>query len=473
MSMGLHSNSRTSNSDWLYSGNNWLNMGSISISMGLGSIQGAGLAGNRSLDWVADFSGHWVALFNWNLDTDSLWNSSGDGGTGLSGHLGALGNSNTVGNSDTVWGGDSFGNWNTNWDSNTVRNRHTSWNSNSSGRLDWDLSALSVNLLLTLSASWDLGNSNWGNSSNSWGTKSNWGNSSNSRGSSKRSSNSSNTKWSSTKEELSISISFRIGLTLDNSLGERVQSKSSNKRTNSSSWGNNSSSLGNSNRSSSNSWGSSNSWSGSNSRDSSWGSNSWSSGNNWSMGNNLLLDSDISDNILADLSHDVLALLGEGCLWDDLGLSGALLGLCALLLGGALLLLDHGLDVLTLLLSGALGLIHAHLLGDSLTHLLGDLLDEVGALLLCGSGALLFGDLNGDGDTLLLGGGGALLPGLSVGLWHTHGSAHILTDSVADLVCHGVIHGPALGGIVMSVMVAGVSSVTITRVSICITQSKG
>merc|ERR1719410_2567079 len=146
--MGLHSNSRTSNSDWLYSGNNWLNMGSISISMGLGSIQGAHLAGNRSLDWVADFSGHWVALFNWNLDSDrvwdlgtggdrlgvalGLWNSSGDGGTGLSGHLGALGNSNTLGNSDTVWGGDSFGNWNTNWDSNTVRNRHTSWNSNSS-----------------------------------------------------------------------------------------------------------------------------------------------------------------------------------------------------------------------------------------------------------------------------------------------------------------------------------------------------
>merc|ERR1712227_709043 len=135
---------------------------------------GAGLAGNRPLDWVAHFSGNWVALFNWNLDGDGVWDL-GTGGDRLGVALGLRNSSGDsvaggdwLGNTDTVWGGDSFGNWNTNWDSNTVRNRHTSWNSNSSGRLDWDLSALSVNLLLTLSASWDLGNSNWGNSSKSW-----------------------------------------------------------------------------------------------------------------------------------------------------------------------------------------------------------------------------------------------------------------------------------------------------------------
>merc|ERR1719410_1289553 len=101
--MGLHSNSRTSNSDWLYSGNNWLNMGSISISMGLGSIQGAGLAGNRPLNWVA--------LFNWNLDGDWVW----DLGTGGD-RLGvALGLRNSSG--DSVAGGDWLGHTDSLWNS--------------------------------------------------------------------------------------------------------------------------------------------------------------------------------------------------------------------------------------------------------------------------------------------------------------------------------------------------------------------
>lgn len=224
MSVGLHSHSGTSHSNWLHMGDsNWGSMGSIAVSMGLGSVQTTGLAGYRSLDWVADLSGHWVALLHWDLDSDgvgnlgtgghrlgvalglwdgpgdgvagghwlghahSLGDGSGDGGALLSGNLGALGNTDTVGNSDTVWGGHSSGNWDTNWNSNTVRNRHTSGNNNCSGSLDWNLSALSVNLLLTLSGSWSNTNGNWG-SCNSWSSsKSSWG--------SKTTQN-----WSSTKE---------------------------------------------------------------------------------------------------------------------------------------------------------------------------------------------------------------------------------------------------------------------------------
>jgi len=199
--MGLHSNCY-----WLDC-NNWGSVGGVAVSMGLGSVQGTGLAGDRSLDGMADLSGDWVALFNWDLDcdgvrdlgtsgdrlgaalglwdssgdgvasgdwlgnTDSLWNSSGDGGTGLSGNWGALGNTDTLGNSHTVWGGDSSGNWNTDWNLDTVRNRHTLGNSNSSDMLDWNLSALSVNLLLTLSGNW----SSWGsNTNNSWGSRNSW-----------------------------------------------------------------------------------------------------------------------------------------------------------------------------------------------------------------------------------------------------------------------------------------------------------
>ena len=86
-----------------------------------------------------------------------------------------------------------------------------------------------------------------------------------------------------------------------------------------------------------------------------------------------------------------------------------------------------------------------------------DLFDNVCALLLSGGGAGLLGDLPGDSDALLGGGGGALLPGLGVGLGHAHGGADILTDGVADLLGHGVVHGLALGGVVTSVVVAGVS----------------
>ena len=86
-----------------------------------------------------------------------------------------------------------------------------------------------------------------------------------------------------------------------------------------------------------------------------------------------------------------------------------------------------------------------------------DLFDNVCALLLSGGCAGLLGDLPGDSDALLGGGGGALLPGLGVGLGHAHGGADILTDGVADLLGHGVVNGLALGGVVTSVVVAGVS----------------
>jgi len=48
MSMGLHSHSRTSHSNGLYmvGHSNWLHESSIAVSMGLGGVEGAGLAGH-------------------------------------------------------------------------------------------------------------------------------------------------------------------------------------------------------------------------------------------------------------------------------------------------------------------------------------------------------------------------------------------------------------------------------------------
>ena len=50
------------------------------------------------------------------------------------------------------------------------------------------------------------------------------------------------------------------------------------------------------------------------------------------LGHNLLLDGDMGLDLGADLGDDILALGGEAGLRHGLGLSGALLGLCALLL---------------------------------------------------------------------------------------------------------------------------------------------
>ena len=153
------------------------------------------------------------------------------------------------------------------------------------------------------------------------------------------------------------------------------------------------------------------------------GGNSRDSSEDW-------LDGDL---LGADLGDDVLALGGEGGLGHSPGLSGALLGLSALLLCGALLLSDGPLHVLALGLSGALGLVTAHLIRHGLAHLLGHLLHDVGALLLGGGGALLLGHIPGHGGALLLGVGGALLPGLSPGLCHSGIGAHALSDGRAGL----------------------------------------
>ena len=78
--------------------------------------------------------------------------------------------------------------------------------------------------------------------------------------------------------------------------------------------------------------------------------------NNSGVGDDVLLETNLGLDLGADLGDDVGALLGEGGLGDGLDLVGALLGLSALLLGGALLL-GHGVGhILALLLSGALKL---------------------------------------------------------------------------------------------------------------------
>ena len=145
------------------------------------------------------------------------------------------------------------------------------------------------------------------------------------------------------------------------------------------------------------------------------------------------LGGDLGLELGADLGDNVLALGGEACLGHSLGLIGALLGLSALLLCGAHLLSDGLGHIFTPGLSGALLLIFADLLHHSLTHHLRHLLHNVDALLLSRVGALLLGNIPDHSDALLLGVGAALLPRLSPDLGHGNVGAHTLSDVGADL----------------------------------------
>lgn len=353
-------------------------------------------------------------------------------------------------------------------DRHTLGHSHAVGHSHSPQGLHGHLSALTLNLLLTRSGGGMAGR-RANSDSRSVGERSNGGQTS--------------------EEELRISLSLglSVSLALGDPGGEGVKAESTDQRSNSSGGGGqngradrransvgpntikSSNTRGNTRGNTSNKAGVNNS-SGGNTSNSHGGK--LGSGDKGLVGDHLALDSHLGLELGADLGDDVPALLGEAGLGHGLGLSSALLGLCALLLGGALLLGDGPGHVLALGLGGAHGLVSADLLSHGVADLLGHLLHNVGALLLTPGGALLLGHLSVHSGALLLSVGAALLPGLCPGLGHGVGGAHALGDSGAGLLGDGVIHSAAHGGVVAPVMVAAISALTIARVSLRITQSQ-
>merc|ERR1711874_624895 len=395
---------------------------SVTVRVGLDCLHdSAVLTSNLLVDWLAHLPGGWGAFFHLcghrDLDRDGpalgdglsnavgLGDSSGDSvaggdglgvaegvsdlpGGGLAGspwHSNTLGHRHTLGNSNAMRNSDAFG------------NSDTFGDGNGTGPLDRDLSALSVNLLLALGS-----NSNRG--SNGYRSNSNRGSNSyrSNRGSSKSNrcwAGSKTTYWESIEsKELSISIgisfSFSIGLTLANCMGKELWSSREN-----TSWkntGRKSSSVKSKSRRKKT--GSSHT----SSRKSIDNSRSCNS-----MTNNLGMGLDLHLGLSTHLMNDVIAFLNKGgfrdglCLGGALLLSGALLGICALLLCGAGLLGGALLCVLALLLCGALGHVSALLLGDGGALLVGHLPHNVPALCLSVCGALLLINLAGGGGALL------------------------------------------------------------------------
>lgn len=353
---------------------------------GDGAALGDGLGGAHSLGHL---SGHCGAVSLGNLDTDGVGHILADDGALLPGHRGALRHRDAVRDSNTVRLGDGPGDGDADGNLDTVRDRHAIGHLDSPHGLDWHLSALTVNLLLARSGGWTgnrggevggcdgatvgvvgTGNSRSGNSN---------GGSPCSGTEGKRSggdkSGSDRSKASEKELGVSVSIGLGISLTLGNPGGEGVKSESSNQRSNSGGGGDGGNSRGASNKTSiKNTSGGGDT---SNSHRGNLGSR-----NDSGVSHNLLLDGDMGLELGADLGDDVLTLSGEAGLWHGLGLGGALLGLCALLLGGALLLSNGPGHVLTLGLCCALGLVTANLISHGLAHLLRHLPHNVGALLL-------------------------------------------------------------------------------------------
>jgi len=403
--------------------------GSVTVRVCLDCLHdSAVLTSNLLVDWLADLPGCWGAFFHLcghrDLDRDGpalgdglgnavgLGDSSGDSvagghrlgvaegvsdlpGGGLAGspwHSNTLGNRHTLGNSNTVRNSDAFWHSDTFWHCNAMRNSHAFGNSdtfgdgNGAGPLDRDLSALSVNLLLALGS-----NSNRGSN----GYRSN-------RGSSKSNrcwAGSKTTYWESIEpKELSISIgisfSFSIGLTLANCMGKELGSSRKN-TSRKSSTRKNSSVKSKSRRKKTGSSQPSSRKSIDNSRSSN------------SMTNNIGMGLHLDLGLSAHLMNDVIAFLNKGgfrdglCLGGALLLSGALLGILALLLCGARLLGGALLCVLALLLCGALGHVSALLLGDGGALLVRHLPHNISALCLSVCGALLLRNLTGGGGALL------------------------------------------------------------------------
>lgn len=480
-------------------------LGSVAVGVSVdshGLVDRAVLAGNLLVDWLADLPGHGGALLHlggdghadgdgpavsdWLVNTGGLGDSPGDGGTlgdrlgvadgvgdlpGGSPALGpwnsdalrnidALGNSNAMRNSHTLGDSNTLGN------SDTLRNCDAFWNSNTlgnlngAGSLDRNLSALPVNLLMTLGS-----NSNW--SSNSHGSN---GSSHSSRGSSEGKwcwASSKRTNWEGIEsKELSIGISIgisfsiSISITLAKTMVEKLRSSRNNTSWKSSSV--DSKSRREKARSSNSSRNSSKT--SRNSSDSSRSSDSMT--NNISMGLDLYLG------LSTDLMDNVIAFLNKSCFWDGLCHSGTLLlsctllGVSALLLGGTGLLSSALLGVLALLLSGTLGHISALLLSHCGALLVRDIPHNVGALLLGVGGALLLGDLPGGGGTLRDSPGVAFFLVFCSEVCNSSGLALRICDSGTGLGSNCVVGDGALGCVMFPMVVSTIATVTIPGVSL-------
>jgi hypothetical protein len=148
------------------------------------------------------------------------------------------------------------------------------------------------------------------------------------------------------------------------------------------------------------------------------------------------------------LSNNIDTLGGVAGFSHSLGLSDALLLLCALLLGhNGALVLGHLPDGV-----GALGN------GAGVALLLGNSLDGVGALLDTSGGALLLRYRLECGGAVLHRSGGALLLVLGNKVCDGLGGAHRLVHNAAHLSGHSLVHSVTLGGNSHSAVVAVVMS---------------
>merc|ERR1740128_596019 len=150
----------------------------------------------------------------------------------------------------------------------------------------------------------------------------------------------------------------------------------------------------------------------------------------------------------AYLMDNILALLDQSCLRNSLGLSGALLVFCALLLCCALRNLG------TLLIS--------HSVAPMLWHLG----DNIGALLLSVSGALLLGHITGNSGALLYGSGGALFLAFSDIVCDSSGVADRFRYCCACLGGDRLIGCVTLGCVMLSVVMSPIASMSIARIGL-------
>merc|ERR1719420_763741 len=214
------------------------------------------------------------------------------------------------------------------------------------------------------------------------------------------------------------------------------------------------------------------------------------SGSSNSMSNNISVGLDLNLGLSADLVNNVFAFLNKSCLRDCLSLSGALLlgsalislsalllsgtllGISALLLGGTRLLSGTLLGVSALLLGGTLGHVSALFLSGGGALLVRDIPHNVGAGLLSVSGALLLGNLTGSGGTLGDTSGGAFLLVFCSEVGDSSCVAFRVCDCGTSLGSYCVIGNGTLWCIMFSVVVSTITTMTIARISLGITQGK-
>merc|ERR1719420_2471605 len=202
------------------------------------------------------------------------------------------------------------------------------------------------------------------------------------------------------------------------------------------------------------------------------------SGSSNSMSNNISVGLDLNLGLSADLVNNVLAFLNKSSLRDCLSLSGALLlssallSLSALLFSGTLLGISALLLGGTRLLSGTLLGVSALFLSGGGALLVGDIPHNVGAGLLGVSGALLLRDLTGSGGTLGDTSGGAFLLVFCSEVGDSSCVAFRICDCGTSLRSYCVIGNGTLWCIMFSMVVATITTMTIARISLGITQGK-